>query len=270
MRRSGWFIGMLFGVACGDSFAVDEGAGDATTASSSDTGSAATTAGSTSVAAGTGGAGSSSTASGAGGAGGEVPETSATANSAAGTGSSGTVSSSGSGSGADCESVTGAVAYGGHCYLDVTTGTTSAVAAEANCGALSASAGVDAYLVTIATLQELDFVVNTFAINYASQQDLWIGYTCDAIAHPNPNECGCAGPCPDVDAQTNANGSWEWVDGSDNQFVNWGIANPHGGGRCAALTKLSGAWAWADRDCLGASFLAGNLTLTYRTVCEWP
>ena len=63
--------------------------------------------------------------------------------------------------------------------------------------------------------------------------------------------------------------AWSWVDGTDNGYLNWAVANPKGSGRCAALSKISGAWAWADRDCQAATFLAGQIPLTYRTVCEW-
>lgn len=277
MRHLGFSIACLSIVSCGEQFAVsDAGQGGAAatstsattsqTSSSTESGSAVSaTSSNATTSAGTGGAGGeASSSTGRGGAGPSSAESSSS------TASGGNSGAGGNNMPADCELITGAVAFGGHCYVDITAASVNANQADTDCGNVGDALGLKTHSVTISDVAELDFVANTFGAPYANQQDIWIGYTCDSVAHPMLSACNCSGPCADSVAQAVANQSWDWVDETPNGFVNWATANPKGTGRCAALSKLSGSWSWADRDCLGTSFVAGQLLLTYRTVCEWP
>ncbi len=172
---------------------------------------------------GTGGTGGSAGEAGTGGSGGGSAGEAGTGGS--GGGSAGEAGTGGSGGGSAGDAGTGGSGGGltdcdepgaqrwsqnGHCYFPLE-GSDNWSGQQDECASLNA------YLVTITTKDEQDFVTPL-----VEDQDRWIGY------HLTGAE-------------------FEWVTGEPTDFENWGPGEPNESGEVCARIRPNGAWA--DRSC---------------------
>jgi len=179
-------------------------------------------------------------------------------------GAAGAVNSAGG-----CEAL-GGVAFGAHCYVDISIEGTTATQASAvkSCRAFGTSAQRASHVLVLDSRNEESFVLETFMAGLENVSDAWLGLTCDEELRPDVTSCYCS-DCKSSELETKRE-AWTWLDGSSTTF-GWIGANPDNGFRCAALgfNPLIAMWGWADRNCSNATFtLTDYPTHTYRTICE--
>lgn len=181
--------------------------------------------------------------------------------------SSGAVGSGGSGGGVDCSAIPGALAYGGHCYVELQ-GSQSWDAARPACAAVGKAFNLTSHLMLIDDASEEAFIEAKFLDATKDTQDGWMGYWCSDLIHPLVAECSCPGGCADQATQDAKRASWGPIDNLTGSFADWAPMNPNGDGRCAALSFQLNAYGYVDRDCTMDNAPEFGGVRTYRVICE--
>lgn len=263
------FAGLVMGSCTGEAFsAKDHGS------NSAETGGSSGRAGS-GGAAGDGGRGGTSGRDGSGGSSGDEASggDQGTVGGAAGDTSAGAsggsrASDAGDGGAGACEAHA-AAEFAGHCYVDVTSGSSTEPEAEAACAELASRIQHPGHLLVLDSAAEQKFILERFLVAFTDRSDAWLALTCHELDQPDIGACYCVG-C-DAAELLEKQQAWKWIDDSSATF-GWINQNPNEGLRCAALGYNSSLtiWGWVDRRCDESTFmLTGQAPHDYRTICEF-